>query len=250
MRSYVASLLVVGFIGACAHGDDRLDELFASWQEAHRGVKSLVVDFTLETWDPIFKDRERAEGTFRLVRTAKGEVFASYELVHKRQDDKPLRLSGLLNGGAVYLLDQEKKTAHRFEFTDDELRKFLEQYFNPFVLLLDRKRAEDNCRLAIVKQDESYSYLVMKSKQAKRSVWFFGDTFDEGRATLMNKASEDVPKDMPRQLWYRGVSKSEYTFEIKAWRLNAANAPKLEVFAKPEDRPGWKVTEWPFQAKK
>ena len=65
----------------------------------------------------------------------------------------------------------------------------------------------------------------------------------------MNKASESLPKDMPRQLWYTDGIR-EYTFEIKAWRLNGTDPPKLEEFAKPEDRPGWEVVEWPSKPQK
>jgi hypothetical protein len=242
----MGSLLVVGLIGTCARGDDRLDQLFTSWQEAQRDVKSLVVEFTLETWDPVFKERDKAEGAFRLLRTPKGEVFVSFEMTQKE-----VRVSALLNGGAVYLLDHGKKTALRIEFTEVELRQCLEQWFSPFGLLLDRKHAEDEYKLEIVKQDDSCTYLAMKPKQVKRSGWFAGVTVREARATLMNKASPEIPKDMPRQLWYsNGVSKSESTVNVKAWRLNAADVPKMEEFARPEDRPGWKVAEFSFRAKK
>ena len=64
----------------------------------------------------------------------------------------------------------------------------------------------------------------------------------------MNTASDSVTQDMPKQLWYTdGIC--EYTFETKTWQVNAANAPKLEGFARPEDRPGWQVEvgEWRFK---
>jgi len=248
MRAFLGSLLVVG-LAASADRADRRDQLYASWQEAQRGVKSLVVEFTRETRDPIFKERQKAEGAFRLIRTPKGEVFASYEIVEpEAKGDKQERWSGLLHNGTVYLLDHDKKTAIRFEQTGGDLWRFLEKYFNPFVLLLDQKRAGEKCQIEVVQQDEWYTYLAVKPKQVKPFGWF-PDTFHEGRAVLMNKASEAVPKDMPRRLWYTNGIR-EYTFEIKGWRLNAAEAPKLEKFARPEDRPGWKVGEWPFQSNK
>jgi hypothetical protein len=249
MRALLGSLLVFGFVALCADGAERQDHLFASWQEAQRDVKSLVVEFTRETRDPIAEERQKAEGTFRLIRTPKGEMFASYEIVQpEAKDDKQERWSGLLHNGTVYLLNHDKKTAIRFEPADGDLWRFLEKYFNPFVLLLDQKRAGEKCQIEVVKQDEWYTHLAVKPKHVKRFGWF-PDTFHEGRAVLMNKASEAVPKDMPRRLWYTdGVR--EYTFEIKGWRLNAPEAPKLEEFAKPEDRPGWEVGEWPFRSKK
>ncbi len=128
MRVFAASFLVVGLVALCADGADRQDELFASWQEAQRDIKSLVVEFALETRDPTFDMRKMADGTFRLLRTPKGEVFASYELTQvKAKGAVPERLSGLLNNGTVYLLHHDRKTAIRFELTDGDLRRFLEQ---------------------------------------------------------------------------------------------------------------------------
>jgi hypothetical protein len=201
------SLLIVGFIVAV--GVDRQDQLFASWQEAQGSVKSLVVQFTLETTDRVFAERRKAEGTFRLIRTPKGEVYAFYEITQANSKGaKQERWSGLLNNGRVYLLHHDKKRAIPFEPT--ELRCFLEQYFNPFVLLLDQKRAREKCQVQVIKQDEWYTYLSVKPKQVQR--------FQEGRAVLMNKDSDAVPKNMPRQLWYTDGG-CEYTFDIKAWRL-------------------------------
>ena len=44
-----------------------------------------------------------------------------------------------------------------------------------------------------------------------------------------------------------GTKAAEKT--IKVWRMNA-DALKVEEFAKPEDRPGWEVLDFPFRAKK
>jgi hypothetical protein len=243
MRAFLGSLLVVGFLAACADGADRQDQLFASWQDAQRDVKSLVVEFTLETWDTSFQAGEKAEGTFRLIRTANGDVLASCEVREPQaKGEKRERWSGLLHKGTVYLLNDDKKTAIRFEPADGDVPRFLEKHFNPFVLLIEQKRAAEKCELEVVKQDERHTYLGVKPKQVKRSGWF-PDTFHEGRAVLMNEDSEEVPKDMPRQLWYTdGVR--EHTFQIKSWQMNRAEPPKVEEFAKPEDRPGWQVGTW------
>jgi hypothetical protein len=248
MRLMFGWLLVVCAAGG-ALATEPLDDLFARWVAAEGKAESLVVKFDLETKDPIFDQRDKASGTFRLIRTKNGEVFASYEVVaEKPKGEGAEQFSGLLNGGKVYLLNHDKKTAMRFELADSELKPFLEKYFNPFVVLLDRKRAEAKCTLEVVKQDEWYTYLAVKPKPVKRYGWF-PNNFHDGRLVLMRKDAEAVPKGMPRQLWYTdGVR--EYLFDIKAWQLNPAAGPKLEEFAKPEDRPGWEVVDWPFQRKK
>jgi hypothetical protein len=242
---FVAIALAFGS-AARADGADRKDQLFATWQEAQRSTTTLVVEFTLKTWDPTFSKRHQFEGTFRLIRSPKGEVLASYEVaLAKAKGDVPERSSGLLSNGKVYLLNHDKKTAIRFEPSDGDLQRFVEKYFNPFVLLLDRKRADEQCLVDVAKQDEQFTYLTVKPKAVKPSGWFT-DQFHEGRAILMNKASDMVPKDMPRQLWYTD-GRQEYTYEIKSWRHDPAEPPKLEEFVRPEDRPGWEVREWPMR---
>ena len=247
MRLPLGCLVAVAAVTARVGGAERQDQLFESWEQAQRGVKSLVVNFTLERKDPAFGRREQSEGTLLLIRTSKGEVFASYEVVSK----KPMaeeRLSCLLHKGSIYLLKHGSKTAIKIEAEDGDLPRFLERYFNPFVLLLDKKRAVEKCNLEVVKQDEWYTYLVVKPKQVRRYGWF-PDSFHEGQVVLMNKTGEDVPKDMPKQLWYTDGTE-EYTFEIKLWKLNAVDAPKAEEFMHPRDRPDWKVIEKPLQIKK
>jgi hypothetical protein len=122
-----------------------------------------------------------------------------------------------------------------------DLRELAEKHWNPFVLLLDRKRAEEKCKLEIIKRDEWYTCLAVKPKQGKRTGWL-PDNFLEGRVVLMNTASDRIPKDMPRQLWHTSGGR-EYTFTIRSWRLNAADGPKVEEFVRPHDLPGWKVIE-------
>jgi hypothetical protein len=248
MRLMLGCLVVVVCAASGALATEPLDDLFAGWVAAEGKAESLVVEFDLETKDPIFDHRDKASGMFRLVRTKNGEVFASYEVVaEKPKGEKAERFNGMLNGLSVYLLNFGKKTAVRFAQTDGELKPFLENYFNPFVVLLDRKRAEAKCTLEVVKQDEWYTYLAVKPKEVKRRGWF-SDNFHHGQLVLMRQDAEAVPKGMPRQLWYTNGIR-EYLFDITAWRLNAADGPRLEEFTKPEDRPGWTLVESPFQGK-
>jgi len=232
----------VGLVSIHLRSEERQDQLFASWQEAQQTVKSLVVDFTLEVKHGSFD--EKAEGTFWLIRTPKGQILASYQLSAPEGSFFSHDLSGLLNNGTVYLLNEKEKIALSLRPIQGDLMQFLEKYFNPFVLLLDRKQAKEKCYLQVVKQDDWYTYLHVTPKSVKRYGWF-PDLFHQGRVVLMNKSSEGVPKDMPRELRFTNGF-YESIFDIKSWRLNAPDAPKVEVFAKPEDRSGWKVSEWPF----
>ncbi|MBV9124835.1 MAG: hypothetical protein JO112_15885 [Planctomycetes bacterium] len=248
MRKFAAVVLVLGFFAPWADGADRLDQLFASWQEAQHSVRALVVEFILEYKDPFFNEPLKAEGTFRLIRTSRGEVFALYETTYPGgKAEKQERFIGLLNLGRVYLLDPDKKKAIRFEPKDGDVTEFLGRNFNPFVWLLDRRRAQDQFQVEVIKQDQWYTYLAIKPKQDKPSGWFPNNG---GRIVLMNKSSAAVPKDMPRELgYYTGGADGYVLFEVKAWRLNPPEAPKMEEFTRPEDRPGWQVSEWPFGRK-
>ena len=112
------------------------------------------------------------------------------------------------------------------------------------MLLLDRHHALEKCKLEVIEQDESFTYLAVTPKQVKRQGWF-PDLMERGGVVLTNKDSETVPKDMPRRLSYVSPDRSEYKYDIKSWKLNDDDAPKPEEFKRPEDRPGWKVTGSP-----
>jgi hypothetical protein len=241
MRALLTSLLIIGLSAECACGADRVDELFVSWQAAQRDIKSLLVEFTKETLDRSSDKLEEAEGTFRLIRNPDGKLLASYRVIEPRttREKRPSQVTGLLAGGAIYLLDHRGNSALRFDLKEDALPPFLEKYFNPFVLLLDQQRAQEKCRFEVVKQDERYTYLDVKPKLVTRSGWF-QDSFDRGQVIVMNNDSDEVPKEIPWGLRY-WVGTYQFTFYIKSWRLNADQQPQPEEFTRPEDRPGWKV---------
>jgi hypothetical protein len=242
MRPTFASLLAIVVSASGAPAADRLDELFASWEKAQAGVQSLVVEFTLETKD-VFDETKRAKGSFRLVRTPNGDVCACYELVPvDKAGGKVGRDNFLLKNRSVYSMDYDKKKAVHLATVDGDLQPFLERWFNPFVILLDRKRADAKCELKVVKQDEWYTYLTAKQKYPRTSVW--EPTFQQCGIVFLNKATATVPRDMPLRL-ITNTGGSQTVFDIKSWRVNAPDGPKPEEFTKPENRPDWEVVEWP-----
>jgi hypothetical protein len=157
----------------------------------------------------------------------------------------PRRATWLLNHGIIYLLNPDAKVAVRFDGAAGDLPGVLARHFNPFVILLDRKRAEEWARLEVAKQDEWYTYLAVTPVGGTRSNRFDG-TFDGGEVAVMAKDTADIPKGMPRALrhWRMGT---EVRIDVHTWRLNPADPPKPAEFARPEDRPGWTVQPWPFQ---
>jgi hypothetical protein len=248
MRAHFLVLigLAVGAIAVPAALASKPDQLLTSWARTQQKVRSLVVEFTLTIPHPVFHEDKHLKGTFKLIRTPKGRTFASYQVrENKLKGERKEESMGLLNGGSVYLLNQDKKTAIKFTPKDGDMKRFLTEYFNPFVMFLDKKRTHEMCRLEIVKQDKWFTYLSVKPRQIKGSGWLAAN-FDEGRVVLMSKDTKGVPRGMPRQLWYRNAVR-DCIFDITTWRLNAADAPRLEEFKKPEDRRGWEVHEFPIK---
>jgi len=223
----------------------RQDQLFRSWEKAKADTRSLVVEFTLDRKDRVRNETVRLEGTVKVLRTVKGGLFASYTV---KQADKPgapaqPEFIGLLSGGNVYILQPGEKWAMRFAPEGGDVRHLLERRCNPFALLLDEKHAREKYRLGTVKQDQAYTYLEIEPKRSPGG--WMPDLLMRGRAVVMNKDSEAVPKDMPRQLWYEDPAGSSYTYDIHRWKANAAGGPKADEFTRPEDRPGWNVQDCP-----
>lgn len=246
MRLFTTSLLAVFAVASVAAGGDRRDELFASWAQAQGAVKSLVSEFTVKFKDRIGSSETAHRGVVRLMRTQNGEVYASYHLEGAKSvvNNKTKSFDAILNGGSVYVLNNDAKTAYKRAIPTAELPGFLESYFNPLVVLLDRTRAEAKYEISVVRQDEFYTYLRLKPKQTRQTGWSQPDR-DEVHLALLNKESSTVPADMPRQFLSVSRFGDVFTFDIIAWRLNGKDGPQLEEFAKPENRPGWRVVEHP-----
>ena len=64
----------------------------------------------------------------------------------------------------------------------------------------------------------------------------------------MNKPSDTIPKDMPRQYRFTTASMQTVLFDIKSWRFNEANGPKESDFPPPSERPGWQVIRFDAEA--
>jgi hypothetical protein len=239
MRQIFASLSAFVALASAAPAADRLDELFASWEKAQAGTQSLVVEYTVETKDGGADDEPfRATCIIRLLRKADGGICASYTPTMEQKDAaKRDRITYLLNNRSVYTLNHDKKLAFREDGIGD-LTPYLERWFNPLLILLDRKRAEEKYAFEIAKSDEWYTCLLLKPKNPKTSGWF-RDIRQSG-VVFMNKETAQIPKDMPRQvIVWNSASRSQ--FDVKSWKMNGQDGPKPEEFTIPEERPGWEV---------
>jgi hypothetical protein len=219
---------------AISVADPRLNQVLTAWEKDRQGIRSLAVDFKY-TRNGGSRWAEMYVGRFKLLKTAQGEIMASFALY------RPLWISvevnyvdALLYKGRIYLLDHQEKTACVFTPSQD-LTRFLENYFNPFAAFLDQQQLQEKYRLTIGKQDEWYTYLNVEPKRSG-SV----HTLQYGRVALMQKSTGRIAKGLPRQLWYTSGG-TEHTFDIRQWRQNAVDGPKLEDFTPPEERPGWTV---------
>jgi hypothetical protein len=240
--------LVTLFVAATfATAGDRLVELFGSWEKARAETRSLVVEYTMKEPEPVTGADDGVPTVFRLLRTPEGELYASVDQSAAARPGTGRRLSYLLNGGTIYRLDHATKTGFVVRPAGDGLSEFLETWFSPVVVLLDRRRAEARYTITLVQQDEWYTHLLLRPKDRRKSGWFTPVQPDV-QVALMTKASPAIPKDMPRRLRYLIPNGPTTTFDIIAWRLNAADGPTVADFAKPQDRPGWRVVEpaaWP-----
>ena len=138
-----------------------------------------------------------------------------------------------------YRLNHANKTATQCYPDDGDLLGFLQLYFNPIVLLIDRERAENAYTLKVDTRDEWYTYLTLKSKEPKSKPWL-AIKFSACHLALLNKATAAIPKDMPRQLRI-DTPNERLLFDIKSWRINPPDPLKEADFARPATRPGWKV---------
>src|SRR5262249_27127371 len=118
MRTVMVAVVALG-LAASAHGAERVDELFATWLQAQRGAKSLVAQLMLIKKNKAPGATQKFTGKLQVLRNAKGELFASYDVV-------PVGTKGqgetfLFVKGATYRLDHATKTATRYRVAEGEM---------------------------------------------------------------------------------------------------------------------------------
>jgi hypothetical protein len=228
----------------------RQNELFSAWEKAGRTVQTLTVEFDLKEYDPTFRQVKHSRGRFVLRRTPRG-VLARCELSPcERGQESSV---ALLREDKLYLLEPSNQIARRLDLAGLDIRRLLERYFNPFVLLLDREQAQKEWRWDFARGDTWYTYLDVKPRRRSRG-WFSGATFLVGggvihgwdfecaRIVVMNKGSDRIPRHMPRQLWIRNPT-TELTCDIIRWIMDSGEPPSDKAFTEPEKMKGWEVVD-------
>ncbi len=227
----------------------RQKELFGAWEKAAREVRTLAIEFDLKEEDSIHPEGKPFHGRLLLRRTPRG-VLGRYEFRPPEKDKEPF--VALLLGDKLYLLRTANKTAIRIDLAGVNICRWLEKWFNPFVLPLDRERAQWEWRWNLAKEDSWYTYLdVQPRKRQGRSSFLqtykeddsdSGWSFVRARIVVMNKGDDKIPRNMPRRIWIRQVT-SDITFDIVRWTMDGPEAPSDKDFTEPEKMEGWKVLD-------
>jgi len=84
MRFFFAALLATGYSTTLASSDNRVAALFAGWELAQRDMQSLVIELVVNMEDSVTKQKDVCDGTLKVIRTPKGEILGSYELVTRK----------------------------------------------------------------------------------------------------------------------------------------------------------------------
>jgi hypothetical protein len=222
-------------------GAERKDAAFSSWKQAKEGTESLVVEYKKESKDLVTLKQSSSTFVFRLLQI-KGKIYASVAKVETNlKAEKVEQRVALLADSTIYLygFGPEEETAVRLEFKPEELRSFLQRHFDPFVVLLDRKKTSEQYDIALQKTDKNYTYLSIDAKQ---------NQFPSGQVVVMNKDSEFIPKNMPRLI--RHIEQhQQQTVDIQSWRINPINGPKTDDFTVPkiseeDDREIQRLIRW------
>jgi hypothetical protein len=229
----------------------RQKEVFDAWEKAAREVQTLTVEFDyqaeLKHW--FFGGIRQGHGRLLLRRTPRG-ILGRYELGSQDRSGEPAAVFLLLED-KLYLLRTAEKTAIRQDLAGVNIRRWLEAWFNPFVLLLDRERAQKEWRWTFAKEDIWYSYLDVVPLKRNRPRSLFptfkegdaGWSFERARVVVMKKGDDKIPRNMPRQFWIEEQAASSVRFDIVRWTMDGPNPPPDKDFTAPEKMAGWKVLD-------
>jgi hypothetical protein len=228
-----AMLLGLGFEAA---NQAALEQFHNDVQQAARQTRTLFIEFRIKQHDPVIDQTEEYVGVLKLRRLANGKVLARFEA--KPKGNRGVSTSILLVKDDLYLLHSEEKNAVKFDLSKEDKIQIFGTWFNPFLLALDKERLHQQYRLWMRKRDEWYTYLAIEPKSKPRG-WLAGIN-QKGCVVVMNKASDEIPKGMPRQFRFENGSR-ESIIEIDKWKVNSPHGPKEADFQRPEKMAGWKI---------
>jgi hypothetical protein len=228
-----AMLLGLGFEAA---NQTALAQFQNDVQQAAQQTRALLIEFRIKQHDPAFDETEEYFGVLKLRRLANGKVLARYE--SKPKGNRGVSTLFLLIEDDLYMLNLEEKTARKFDLSKGYRLQLFGTWFNPFLLALDKERMKQQYRLWMRKRDEWYTYLVIEPR-LKPSGWFAGIN-QNGHVAVMNQASDDIPKGMPRQFRFDNWGR-ESIIDIDKWKVNAPDKSEKGDFQRPENMTGWKI---------
>jgi hypothetical protein len=224
----------------------RLTYLLETWQRARTETKSLSVEFNVERQDNVFRGKSVAPGVFKLRRLANGTIQARCAIKPKQRPGVKVKgkedpFIGLLLGKQIYCLNAPDKGIVKLDLGSGDPLKFLEKWFLPLLVLLDRDGLRKDFEVKVSRQDQSYSYVEIRPKKGRHFSWFW-DELVTGHAAFMNKNGVDVPADMPKALlWYSISGASGTKIDILKWQTNVPGTVTDRDF----ELPAWEVVEWP-----
>jgi hypothetical protein len=142
----------------------------------------------------------------------------------------------------LYLSEPEGKTLRKARVADlGWLAAWFTEQASPLLLVQDAEQRRQ-CLLRVTNMDRWYTYVALGPGQKQRSGWFSPANISRGQLALVNAATRDIPKAMPRQLWFEQPNGNTLLFDIRRWRQDVPGAVREEDL-RPTLPPGWRLVD-------
>jgi len=210
----------------------RMEQLLTRWKKEQEKFQTLSVEFTAKRKNPVFPNAPAEQSNGRLVakKRPEGAVDFVLELRSANSANPSQKLSYV--DGSLYVYREEEKVI--LEIPDQNPEALISNF--PLSLFLDAKSLRKNYDAKVAKIDALYSYieLLPKTLVGRQSL-------SSGRVAVLNKASESIPQDMPRQIHWIEPNNFAITYDIRKWQFNVPSAIRGEDFEKPKPLAGWEM---------
>jgi hypothetical protein len=202
---------------------------FARWKQLAKDTKSLVVGFTLTMKDGATDRITVCDGNLKVLRTD-ADILARLEIAERGTTEKA---EFVLSARKVSILDRATKTM--VVLRPESVVRTAAKWIFPPAALLDDAKHNQTYTWAAVTREKWYTHFELKPSDPT-------STRVPGRMVIVSRSNDDIPVGLLRQLRQDFPGGKTQTWDFVRWILNGKNPPKVEDFAVPGEKDGWKVT--------
>jgi TIGR03009 family protein len=215
--------------------DPKLDPLLARWEKETANIRTILADITCTRKNPLFNKIDVLTGKARLLRQDDGTYLVSVELNHKENPERDEKY--LCTGTHLYVFRPQEKLIYVYPLPPRKAGQPADKGFMPFMIGMKAEVAKQRYQLRVAQENEWYTYVtVIPNYPEDQAEFIFA------RLAILNKETQMIPKDTPKEIFWVEPNKVEVKWDITRIQRDVPGTVSRDDFLPPDPRKlpaGW-----------